>query len=132
MYYDFREPLNKLAGHRILAVNRGEREEFLKVSVDFERAKALAIVCSNHVKEGSPGHRGGPRQRREDAYDRLIFPAIEREIRSELTEQASEAGHQGVFLKPAPAADAAAGQGARWPWGLIPAYRTGCKIGRGG
>ena len=125
MYYDFREPLNKLAGHRILAVNRGEREEFLKVSVDFDRAKALAIVCSNHVKEGSPATET-VRAAAQDAYDRLIFPSIEREIRGELTERASDAAIKvfslnlrHLLMQPPVKGKVALG--------LDPGYRTGCK-----
>ena len=125
MYADFREPLRKLAGHRILAVNRGEREEFLKVSIDFDRAKALSIVCSSHVKEGSPATEQ-VREAAADAYDRLIFPSIERELRNELTDQASADAIK-VFslnlrhlLMQAPVKGKVA-------LGLDPGYRTGCK-----
>lgn len=125
MYADFREPLRKLAGHRILAVNRGEREEFLKVSIEFDHAKALAIVCSGHVKEGSPSTEQ-VRLAAEDAYDRLIFPSIERELRNELTDRASTDAIK-VFslnlrhlLMQAPVKGKVA-------LGLDPGYRTGCK-----
>lgn len=90
LYYDFHEPLHKIAGHRVLAVNRGEREEFLKVSIRFDREKALRIVESAHVQEGSPCT-AAVRAAAADAYDRLIFPSIERELRGQLTESASDA-----------------------------------------
>lgn len=54
LYYDFREPLSRIAGHRVLAINRGEREELLKVSVEFDRDKAMRIIESEHVREDSP------------------------------------------------------------------------------
>ena len=125
MYYDFREPLTKLAGHRILAVNRGEREEFLKVSVDFDRAKALTIVCSSHVKEGSPAAEI-VRAAAQDAYDRLIFPSIEREIRSELTDRASDAAIKVFSLNLRHLLMQPPVKG-RVALGLDPGYRTGCK-----
>ena len=88
-YYDFRQAVNKIAGHRVLAIDRGEREEFLKVSVELDRSKGLNIIYSVCVKENSPCTEA-VRQAGEDAYDRLIFPAIEREIRSTLTDEADE------------------------------------------
>lgn len=124
-YYDFSEPLARLPGHRILAINRGEREGFLKVSVDFERTRALPIVCSGYVKEGSPCTEA-VRQAAEDAYDRLIFPSIEREIRSELTDKASDAAIK-VFslnLRQLLMQPPVKGKVAL---GLDPGYRTGCK-----
>jgi len=90
LYYDFREPLSRIAGHRVLAINRGEREELLKVSVEFDRDKAMRIIESEHVREGSPCT-AAVREAANDAYDRLIIPSIEREIRNELTEKASDA-----------------------------------------
>ncbi len=125
MYADFREPLSKVAGHRVLAVNRGEREEFLKVSVEFDRARALPIVCSGHVQEGSPCT-SAVREAAEDAYDRLIFPSIEREIRSELTEKASDAAIKvfSVNLRNLLMQPPVKGKVAL---GLDPGYRTGCK-----
>ena len=125
MYADFREPLSKVAGHRVLAVNRGEREEFLKVSVEFDRARALPIVCSGHVQEDSPCT-SAVREAAEDAYDRLIFPSIEREIRSELTEKASDAAIKvfSVNLRNLLMQPPVKGKVAL---GLDPGYRTGCK-----
>lgn len=126
MYADFSEPLSKMAGHRILAVNRGEKEEFLKVSLDFDREKAMFIISKAHIKEGSPAT-ATVREAAEDAYTRLIFPSLEREMRSELTDRASEAAIK-VFssnlrqlLMQPPVRN-------RVAIGLDPGYRTGCKV----
>ncbi|MBW7572816.1 Tex family protein [Caproiciproducens faecalis] len=125
-YYDFRQPAAKIAGHRVLAIDRGEREEFLKVSVELDRLKGLNIVYSTSVKENSPCTEA-VRQAGEDAYDRLIFPSIEREIRNALTEAAAESAIK-VFsvnlrqlLMQPPVKN-------RVAMGLDPGYRTGCKV----
>ena len=125
-YYDFRQLAAKIAGHRVLAIDRGEREEFLKVSVELDRLKGLNIVYSVSVKENSPCTEA-VRQAAEDAYDRLIFPSIEREIRGALTEAAAEAAIK-VFsvnlrqlLMQPPVKN-------RVAMGLDPGYRTGCKV----
>lgn len=125
-YADFREPLRRIAGHRVLAVNRGEREEALKVSVDFDRAKGTGIVCSVHVKEGSPCT-AQVRSAAEDAYDRLIFPSIERELRGELTDRASEAAIRVFSLNLRHLLMQPPVRG-RVALGLDPGYRTGCKV----
>ncbi|NLH01832.1 MAG: RNA-binding transcriptional accessory protein, partial [Clostridiales bacterium] len=89
LYYDFTEPLKKLQSHRILAINRGEKEGFLKVSVKTDEDTAIALVKSMTVRNG--GISGEfVAAAAEDAYARLIFPSIERELRNELTEKASE------------------------------------------
>ncbi|MBR6765837.1 MAG: RNA-binding transcriptional accessory protein, partial [Clostridia bacterium] len=126
MYKEFSEPITKLAGHRILAVNRGEKEEFLKVSVDFQEEKAMNIIKSIHIV----GENLCSRQvleAAEDAYKRLIFPAIERDIRSELTEKATESAIKvfGVNLRQLLMAPPIKGKVAL---GLDPGYRTGCKV----
>lgn len=125
-YYDFREPVNKIAGHRVLAVDRGEKEEFLKVSVELERARGRSIVFSECVRGDSPCARA-VRAACEDAYDRLIFPSIEREIRNSLTEAADESAVKvfavnlrQLFLQPPVRGKVA--------MGLDPGYRTGCKV----
>ena len=124
-YYDFSEPVSRIPGHRVLAINRGEREEFLRVSVDFDREKALAIVCSAHVKSASPASQQ-VRAAAEDAYERLIFPSIEREVRASLTDAASEAAIKvfslnlrHLLMQPPVRGKTAIG--------LDPGYRTGCK-----
>ena len=126
MYKDYSEPLSKIPDHRILAINRGEKEDFLKVSVDFDRDKAMFIIAKNHIKEGSPAT-DTVKAAAEDAYTRLIFPSVEREIRSELTERASASAIK-VFstnlrqlLMQPPVKD-------KVTLGLDPGYRTGCKV----
>ena len=126
MYADYTEPLSKIPSHRILAINRGEKEGFLKVSVDFEREKAMFIIAKSHIKEGSPAT-DTVRAAAEDAYTRLIFPSIEREMRNELTEKASDSAIK-VFstnlrqlLMQPPVKNSVT-------IGLDPGYRTGCKV----
>ncbi len=126
MYADYSESIAKIADHRVLAVNRGEKEDFLKVSVEFPKDKAMFIIAKNHIKEGSPAT-DTVKLAAEDAYSRLIFPSIEREIRSELTERASESAIK-VFstnlkqlLMQPPLKD-------KVTLGLDPGYRTGCKV----
>ena len=126
MYKDYSEPLSKIPDHRILAVNRGEKEGILKVSVDFDREKAMFIISKNHIKEGSPATET-VKTAAEDAYTRLIFPSIEREIRNELSERADASAIK-VFssnlrqlLMQPPVKD-------KVTIGLDPGYRTGCKV----
>ena len=126
MYADYSESISKIADHRILAINRGEKEEFLKVAIDFDKDKAMFIIAKNHIKEGSPAT-DTVKAAAEDAYSRLIFPSIEREIRSELTDRASESAIK-VFstnlkqlLMQPPLKD-------KITLGLDPGYRTGCKV----
>ena len=132
-YYDFREPVRRIAGYRVLAVDRGEREGFLKVAVELDRARGLGIVCS--VAAGPAAQFAAPespctavcRAAAEDAYDRLIFPAIEREVRAALTENAAESAIQ-VFrmnLRQLLMQPPVKGKVAM---GLDPGYRTGCKV----
>lgn len=126
MYRDYSEPVAKIPGHRVLAINRGEKEEFLKVAVEFDRSKAMFIIGKTHIKEGSPCTET-VRAAAEDAYTRLIFPSIEREVRNSLTEKASEAAIK-VFssnlkqlLMQPPVRGCVT-------LGLDPGYRTGCKV----
>lgn len=126
MYKEFSEPIKSIPGHRILALNRGEREKALKVSIDFDRTRAMEIVCRNHVIDSDECSQF-VRAAAEDAYDRLIFPAIEREIRNMLTERAQESAIK-VFavnlrqlLMQPPVKN-------RVTLGLDPGYRTGCKV----
>ena len=126
MYREYSEAISKIADHRILAINRGENEDFLKVSIDFDKDKAMFIIAKNHIKEGSPAT-ATVKAAAEDAYSRLIFPSIEREIRSALTEKASESAIK-VFstnlrqlLMQPPLKD-------KVTLGLDPGYRTGCKV----
>ena len=126
MYKEFEEPLSKIANHRVLAINRGEKEEFLKVSVEFDRDKAMFIISRDHIKEGSPCTEV-VKTAAEDAYARLIFPSIEREMRNALTEKASRdaikvfSQNLGQLLMQPPVKDTVT-------IGLDPGYRTGCKV----
>lgn len=89
LYYDFRQPVPRLQGHQILAVNRGEREGFLKVTLETNRDQALICVRRCVLVPGG-GAAAFLRAACEDAYDRLIAPSMERELRAALTEQANE------------------------------------------
>lgn len=109
----------------MLAINRGEREELLKVSVEFDRDKAMRIIESEHVREGSPCT-AAVREAANDAYDRLIFPSIEREIRNELTEKASDAAIK-VFSTNLRQLLMQPPVKGKVTIGLDPGYRTGCK-----
>lgn len=126
MYADFSESLSKIANHRVLAINRGEKEEFLKVSVDFDRDKAMFIIARDHIKDGSLCT-AAVKEAAEDAYTRLIFPSIEREVRNLLTEKASKdaikvfsQNLQQLLMQP-PLKNTVT-------LGLDPGYRTGCKL----
>lgn len=125
-YYDFRQPVSKIAGHRVLAVDRGEREEFLKVRVELDRPKGLNIVDSVSVSGEGPCAEA-VRRAASDAYDRLIFPAIEREVRNALTESAAESAIRvfSVNLRQLLMQPPVKG---RVTMGLDPGYRTGCKV----
>lgn len=126
-YYDYAEPVKKIAGHRVLAVNRGEKEGFLKVGIAIESEQPLEIInreldkgtnalCSDIIKAAG-----------EDAYTRLIFPSIEREIRAELTETASENAMK-VFATNLKQLLMQPPVKGKTVLGLDPGYRTGCKV----
>ncbi len=126
MYYNFREPISKIAGHRVLALNRGEKEEFLKVGVEIDTEKPLNVIYSLYLN--------GENQCAEcvknacmDSYSRLIFPSIEREIRNELTDTASSAAIKvfGVNLRQLLMQPPVKN---KVTIGLDPGYRTGCKV----
>ena len=125
-YYDFREPVHKIQSHRVLAINRGEKEKFLKVSVEIDEGEALRIIL-NRLPEAEAEYNAFLKATAEDAYNRLIFPSVEREIRSNLTEMASEqaikmfGSNLNPLLMQPPVKD-------RVTLGFDPAYRTGCKI----
>jgi uncharacterized protein len=125
-YYDYSEPMNKAAGYKILAIDRGEREKFLKVSIDFDRVRGVGIITSEVLKGNSPCT-DAVRTAAEDAYDRLIFPSIQNELRGELTDSAvenaikvfSENLHQLLMQPPVK---------GKVAMGLDPGYRMGCKV----
>lgn len=126
MYADYSESVAEIKSHRVLAVNRGEKEGFLKVKVTFNDVIAKSIAGAGYLKDGGYSTQL-VQEAVEDGYDRLIYPSIEREIRAALTEAASEQAIKmfEVNLKPLlmqpPVKD-------KITLGLDPAYRTGCKI----
>ena len=126
LYYDFDQPLSKLAGHQILAVNRGEKEGFLSVTVVLDRDAALPLMRRAVVKPGSSAMEF-IKAACEDAYDRLIYPSLEREARSTLTDSANEGaiGQFALNLKPLLMQPPVKG---KVTMGLDPGYRMGCKV----
>ena len=126
LYYDFKTPVGKAQGHQVLAINRGEREEILKVSVTIDREWALGLIFNRVLIMGSPATKY-VQAAAEDAYDRLIQPSVEREIRNMLTEQASEGAIKmfGLNLKPLLMQPPVKG---KVTMGLDPGYRNGCKV----
>ncbi len=126
LYYDFEQPLGKLQGHQILAVNRGEKEEKLKVSVLLDRELALPLLRRAVVKPGSAAMEF-VKAAAEDAYDRLIYPSLERELRAALTDRASEGAIRmfALNLKPLLMQPPVKGHVTM---GLDPGYAHGCKV----
>lgn len=126
MYKEYSEPIKSIAGHRVLAVNRGEKEGFLKVSVDFDKIVALSMLSNLHVKNNSPTT-DVVIEAIEDSYSRLIFPSIEREIRNALTDNASESAIE-IFAKNTRQLLMQPPVKNKITLGLDPGYRTGCKV----
>ena len=127
MYYDFREPISKIANHRVLALNRGEKEEVLQVKIDMDSAVCLSYLKGRAIKNTNPAMAKYVESAIEDSYSRLIFPSLERDVRNQLTESAQEQAIKvfsenlrNLLLQP-PVKD-------RVVLGLDPAYRTGCKL----
>lgn len=126
LYYDFTEPIAKLPSHRVLAINRGEKEGFLKVSLDVNQDQIIASIEKHALKPNSITTEY-VKQAIKDAWQRLIFPSLEREVRNDLTEKASEQAIKmfGLNLKPLLLQPPVNGKVVL---GFDPAYRTGCKI----
>ena len=126
LYYEFSSPISKTQGHQILAINRGEREEILKVSVDMDRDAALVAIRRAVVRPGSAAM-DFVKAAAEDAYDRLIAPSLEREMRAALTDNADEGaiGQFALNLKPLLMQPPVKGFVTM---GLDPGYRMGCKV----
>ena len=127
MYYEFEEPVSKLAGHRILALNRGEKEKFLNVKVEAPEEEILTYLEKKTIRRDNPYTSPVLKQTVEDSYHRLIAPAIEREIRNELTEKAEDGAIvvfgknlQQLLMQPPITGQVVLG----WD----PAFRTGCKL----
>lgn len=125
-YYAFQSPMEKLAGHRILAINRGEQENALKVSIQLPEGKGAAIVVRKYVKNQSASAQL-VQAAAEDAFQRLLFPAVEREIRKSLTEEAETAAIK-VFAANLRQLLLAAPLKNQTVLGVDPGYRTGCKL----
>ena len=127
MYYDFSEPVNKLAGHRVLALNRGEAEKVLTVKVEAPEEDILRYLEKQVITRDNPNTKAVLQETIADSYDRLIAPAIEREVRSELTEKAEDGAisvfgkNLGQLLMQPPIA-------GKVVLGWDPAFRTGCKL----
>ncbi len=127
MYYEFEEPIQKLAGHRILALNRGEKEKFLTVKVEAPEEDILRYLQKQVIHKENPYTTPVLQAVIEDSYKRLIAPAIEREIRNELTEKAEDGAievfgknlHQLLMQPPIT---------GKVVLGWDPAFRTGCKL----
>ncbi|HGF7951562.1 Tex family protein [Enterococcus faecium] len=127
MYYDFAEPVHKMVSHRILATNRGEKEEVLKVFLQVDEAAILAYLDRQLVKNPNSPSSSFVREAYQDSYKRFIQPAIERELRNELTEKADEQAIaifgenlRNLLLQPP--------LKGKVVLGFDPAYRTGCKL----
>ena len=127
LYYDYSEAVSKVPSHRILAINRGETEKILKVSLELDEDAALAIIRNHSVSKEESISSQFVAAAGEDAYRRLIAPSVEREIRSELTDMASEQAIRmfGLNLKPLLMQPPVKN---KVTMGFDPAYRTGCKI----
>lgn len=127
MYYDFKEPVSRIAKHRILALNRGEKEEFLQVKIDVPTEQIINYLKTRVVGKNVSVTSEYVARAAEDSYERLIAPSIEREVRNELTEAAEEQAMKvfaenliNLLLQPPVKGHVV--------MGLDPAYRTGCKI----
>lgn len=126
MYYDFNEKVNHLPSHRILAINRGEKEEYLKVKLEKPEDKILDFIARDMIK-GNTQFTSMLQTTIDDSWKRLIEPSIDREIRSDLTEKAEEQAIK-VFGKNAKPLLLAPPLKGMTVMGFDPAYRTGCKI----
>ena len=126
-YYDFSEPIKKLKGHRILAINRGENEEFLKVEVTLPREDGIAQIVSKVITNKQTPVLGRLMETIADAYDRLLFPAIEREVRNTLFDDACE-GALKVFSENLRNLLLAAPLKGKTVLGYDPGYAHGCKL----
>lgn len=127
MYYDYKEPVAKLPSHRVLAINRGEKEEFLKVSLEFDPQYLLQELWRRNFQPKRDDAAGYVQRAAEDGYQRLLGPAVERDIRRELTDMAQASAYKlfstnltSLLLQPPTR--------GKTILGVDPAYRTGCKL----
>ena len=126
-YYEFSEPVSKIAGHRVLALNRGEKEKFLNVKIEAPTEEILRYLEKKIITKENPQTKPVLQATIEDAYNRLIAPAIEREVRNQLTEKAEDGAIKvfGKNLEQLLMQPPIAGQVVL---GWDPAFRTGCKL----
>jgi uncharacterized protein len=127
MYYDFREPVSKVAKHRVLAINRGEKEEYLQVRIEVPEKRILSSLKAMNIKGDGSVTAEYVKRAIEDSYKRLIVPSIENEVRNGLTEAAGEQAMK-VFAENLKNLLLQPPVKGRVVLGLDPAYRTGCKI----
>ena len=127
MYYGFQEKVNRIPSHRILAINRGEKEEFLKVKIDKPEEKILELIQNDIIKNNKSQYAELLNNCIQDSFTRLIEPSIDREIRADLTEKAEEQAIS-VFGKNAKQLLLISPIKGKTVIGFDPAYRTGCKI----
>lgn len=126
LYYDFNQPISRLLDHQILAINRGEKEDILKVTVTLPGNEGPALVCRAALKPTMQVSRM-VKAAAEDAYERLIFPSIQREVRNALTDRASEGAIHNFALNLKPLLMQPPVKGFV-TMGLDPGYRNGCKV----
>ena len=126
LYYDFEQPLSRIQGHQILAINRGEKEKMLSATVLLDRELALPLLRRAVVKPGSAAMEF-VKAAAEDAYDRLIYPSLEREMRTALTDRASEGAIKMFALNLKPLLMQSPVKG-HVTMGLDPGYAHGCKV----
>ena len=126
LYYDFHQPVSKLQSHQVLALNRGEKEGYLKVALDLDRAEAMQLIRKRVVKPGSPAM-AFLAAAAEDSYDRLLAPSMERELRTMLTDAANEAAIHNFALNLRPLLMQPPVKGFV-TMGLDPGYAHGCKV----
>lgn len=126
LYYDFNQPISRLLDHQILAINRGEKEDILKVTVTLPGNEGPALVCRAALKPTMQISRM-VKSAAEDAYERLIFPSIQREVRNALTDRASEGAIHNFALNLKPLLMQPPVKGFV-TMGLDPGYRNGCKV----
>ena len=127
MYYEYDEPVNKIAGHRVLAIDRGEKEGFLKVSVSVDPVKAHDLINKRILLNNGSKCTDTVRDAGADAYERLIFPSVERETRNALTDNAVAAALKVFYVNLRELLLQPPVKGKR-ALGLDPGYRTGCKV----
>ena len=127
MYYNYEEPVSKVLGHRVLALNRGEAEKMLVVKIEAPQEQILRYLDTKMIKNDNPITTPAIQEINQDAYERLIAPAIERDIRNELTEKAED-GAISVFGKNLTQLLMAPPIAGKTVLGWDPAFRTGCKL----